>query len=173
MNVNSQIFSPIESKRTFEEISSNIKKLIFKGVLKPGDKLPPETELAKQFNVGRQTIREALRILELSGFITIQKGARGGPVIKDTILNHISSLYLDAFQMESISIEDLTFARLKIENVILEEAIDNARQEDIEALRRNIERAWQKIKAGILATDENIEFTACLQRRPIIRFLPL
>ena len=69
------LFAPIKSTRTFEEISLGIKRLIFKGALKPGDKLPSETELARQFNVGRQTVREALRLLELSSLIliTIQK----------------------------------------------------------------------------------------------------
>ena len=89
------IFTPIKSKRTFEEISFEIKRLIFKGILKPNDKLPSEIELARQFNVGRQTIREALRLLELSGFISIQKGSTGGPIIEDTIFNTISNSFLD------------------------------------------------------------------------------
>jgi len=67
MNAQKAIFTPIKSKRAFEEVSSRIKELIFEGVLKPGDKVSSEGELAKQFNVGRQTVREALRILELSG----------------------------------------------------------------------------------------------------------
>ena len=85
MNVKKELFSPIKSKRTFEEVSGKIKTLIFDGVLKPGDRLPSEIELARQFMVSRQTIREALRILELSGFIKVQKGGSGGPLIKDTI----------------------------------------------------------------------------------------
>lgn len=164
MNVSPKIFSPVESKRTFEEISSNIKTLIFQGVLNPGDKLPSETELARQFNVGRQTVREALRILELSGFITIQKGFKGGPVIKDTILNRISSLFLDAFQMEKVSLEDLTLARFKIENLIIQEAINNAGEEDFEALRKNMDSARMKIEDNIIATDENIEFHSLLAK---------
>jgi DNA-binding transcriptional MocR family regulator len=71
------LFTPIESKRTFEEISSKVKTLIFDGTLKPGDRLPSELELAKQFGVGRQSVREALRLLELSGFVSIQKGYGG------------------------------------------------------------------------------------------------
>jgi len=58
------VFTPLKNPRTFEEVSNRIKKLIFDGVFKPGDKLPPEIEIAQQFNVGRQSIREALRILE-------------------------------------------------------------------------------------------------------------
>lgn len=58
------LFTPIQSKKIFEEISTEIKKLIFKGTLKPPDKLPSEIELARQFNVGRQTVREGLRLFD-------------------------------------------------------------------------------------------------------------
>ena len=74
MNNQKELFTPIKRMRTFEEVSSKIKEQIFEGAIKPGDKLPSETQLAGQFKVGRQTIREALRLLERSGFITIQKG---------------------------------------------------------------------------------------------------
>ncbi|MBU4603705.1 MAG: GntR family transcriptional regulator, partial [Proteobacteria bacterium] len=52
-NASQQLFTPVKNKRTFEEVSSNIKELILDGTLKVGDRLPPETQLAQQFNVGR------------------------------------------------------------------------------------------------------------------------
>ena len=158
------VFTPIKSPRTFEEVSNQIKKLIFDGVFKPGDKLPPEIEIAQLFNVGRQSIREALRILELSGFITIQKGGGGGAIIKDTISNTISELFLDAFQLEKITIEELTIARFEIEKIVLKYAIENADASDIESLQENIREAREKIKNNILVVDENIRFHKLLAR---------
>jgi len=158
------VFTPIKSPRTFEEVSNQIKKLIFDGVFKPGDKLPPEIEIAQQFNVGRQSIREALRILELSGFITIQKGGGGGAIIKDTISNTISELFLDAFQLEKITLEELTIARFEIEKIVLKYAIENADESDIEALQQNIREAREKIDHNILAVDENIRFHKLLAK---------
>ena len=158
------VFTPIKSPRTFEEVSNQIKKLIFDGVFKPGDKLPSEIEIAQQFNVGRQSIREALRILELSGFITIQKGGGGGAIIKDTISNTISELFLDAFQLEKITIEELTIARFEIEKIVLKYAIENADESDIESLQKNIREAREKIKNNILAVNENIRFHKLLAR---------
>ena len=152
------VFTPIKGSRTFEEVSNQIKKLIFDGVFKPGDKLLPETELAQQFNVGRQSVREALRILELSGFITIQKGGGGGAIIKDTISNKISNLFLDAFQLEKITIEELTVARFEIEKTVLKYAIENADEADIKSLQENVRDAWKKIEANINVIDENIQF---------------
>ncbi len=158
------IFNPVKSSRVFEEVSKEIKKLIFRGILKPGDRLPPELELANQFNVGRQTIREALRILELSGFITVQKGYGGGPLIKDTILARIQALYLDAFQMEKISIDEITVARYKIERMIIQDVITKADEKDWETLRENVKAARVKIEANAIALDENIEFHILLAK---------
>lgn len=164
MKAQENLFSPIKSKRTFEEVSSKIKRLIFDGVLKPGDRLPSEIELSNQFNVGRQTIREALRILELSGFITVQKGGSGGPLIKDTIINTISDLFLDAFRMEKISIEELTVARLEIEKMVLNRVMDNVKASDIEDLKQNLKAAQEKIEDNLMANEENIEFHNLLAR---------
>jgi GntR family transcriptional repressor for pyruvate dehydrogenase complex len=158
------MFAPIKSPRRFEEVSNRIKKMIFEGVFKPGDKLPPEIEIAQQFNVGRQSIREALRILELSGFITIQKGGGGGAIIKDTISSTISELFLDAFQLEKITIEELTIARFEIEKIVLKYAIENADESDIEALQKNIRTSREKIENNIPAVDENIRFHKLLAR---------
>lgn len=158
------LFKPIKVERTFEHVSTKIKSLIFKGVLKPGDKLPSETELARQFNVGRQTIREALRILELSGFLTIQKGATGGPIISDTISDAISRSFLDAIQMKTITIDELTVARLEIERVVLNHVISKADNSDIKCLQENVLRAKRKIESNVQAFSENVEFHRLLAK---------
>ena len=150
--------APNKTRRAFEEVSAKIKKAIINGEYKPGDRLPSEVELSRQFNVSRQTVREALRILELSGFITIQKGGGGGAVIKDTISNTISRLFLDAFQLEKITIGELTVARFEIEKIVLKYAIENADEADIKRLQENVRDARKKIEANINIIDENIQF---------------
>lgn len=162
MSDNKALFKPVKTQRTFEEVSSKIKALVFEGLLKSGDKLPSEKELARQFNVGRQTIREALRILELSGFITIKKGYDGGAIIKNNISEKITSLILDAFRMENISVNEFTIARLTIEKAILDNAIDNADEHDIAALRDNIARAKGLIAQKKIAVDLNFKFHSLL-----------
>ncbi|MCB2191765.1 MAG: FadR family transcriptional regulator [Deltaproteobacteria bacterium] len=159
-----QLFSPVKSKRTFEEVSANIKELILDGTLKVGDRLPPETQLAQQFNVGRQTIREALRLLELSGFITVQRGGGGGTIIKDTILRRISDLFIDAFRMRRVGIEAITQARLEVERIILDYALNNATQQDLGKLRDNVEQAQKLIDTGQLATEANAQFHGLLAK---------
>jgi GntR family transcriptional repressor for pyruvate dehydrogenase complex len=158
------LFSPLKKKRSFEEISGSIKELILDGAIKIGDRLPSEKELAQQFQVGRQTIREALRLLELSGFVTIQRGPGGGPVIKDTILRRIGDLFTGAFRMHKVTIGELTQARLEIERVILKFVFENADKEDLKALRKNVASAEKRISEGLMGTDYNADFHTLLAK---------
>ena len=165
MDTNLKPFSPIKkSRRAFEEVALHIKESIFSGVHKPGQRLPSEIELAQQFGVSRPTVREALRTLELSGFITIRTGVSGGPIVKDTVLTTISNLLMDVFQMEKISVEEFTAARLAIERVILEDAINNIEEEDIKNLKENIEQANELLAKNELATTANFDFHSLLAR---------
>jgi GntR family transcriptional repressor for pyruvate dehydrogenase complex len=159
-----KLFSPVKSKRTFEEVSDSIKELILNGTLKVGDRLPSETELAQQFSVGRQTIREALRLMELSGFITIQRGGGGGSIIKDTMLRRIGDLFADAFRMRSVTLGALTQARLEIERIVLEHVLSNADQADLNLLGENVAEAQRSVDAGRMASDHNFEFHILLAR---------
>lgn len=151
-------FAPIEIKRTFEEVSEKIKEMIFNGTLKPGQMLPPEIKLARQFKVGRQSVREALRLLELSGFLTIKRGVRGGPTIEDTIIERIKELFLDSFRMNKISIRDVISVRLKLEPIIFEEAMAELENSDLESLLKNVADARERFGQNKTATDENIDF---------------
>lgn len=63
------------SKKTYEAIIDSIKIDIMSGKIKPGQKLLPERELAKKFNVSRTSIREALRTLEILGVIKSVQGS--------------------------------------------------------------------------------------------------
>lgn len=67
-------FQPVTKKRLSESVVENIKELIEKNSLTVGSKLPPEQELAKWFQVGKATIREALRMLEITGVIEVKPG---------------------------------------------------------------------------------------------------
>ncbi len=67
-------FQPVKSKKIYEEIVAQIKDLIAKGGLNPGDRLLSERELAEKLAVSRASVREALRTLELMGLVEIRTG---------------------------------------------------------------------------------------------------
>jgi DNA-binding FadR family transcriptional regulator len=157
-------FNPIKNKRTFEEISTEIKRLIIEGVFKPGDRLPAEAEIARQFGVGRQTVREALRLLELSGFLTVHSGGGGGSVITNTILDTLSKSFRDAVLMRNIGVSEVTLARTQIEKLVVSHAIVHASEEDFDALEANIRAGMEKIDRGVWAFEENVAFHVLLAR---------
>lgn len=77
-----QMFKPLKSERFFEKVAGTIQREILLGNLQPGQKLPNETELAKQFNVGRSAVREALKVLELTGLLYVKRGYNGGTFVR-------------------------------------------------------------------------------------------
>lgn len=72
---------PIKTKKIYEEIICQVKKLVTDGILRPGDKLMSERDMAEQLQVGRSAVREAFRALEALGIIEIKQG--GGTFIKE------------------------------------------------------------------------------------------
>ncbi|HKO03871.1 MAG TPA: GntR family transcriptional regulator, partial [Candidatus Acidoferrales bacterium] len=52
-------FETIQRTKVYEEVVAQLERLILDGALRPGDKLPPERELAERFNVSRSAVREA------------------------------------------------------------------------------------------------------------------
>lgn len=79
-------FSPIEKIKASEQIVELLIKYILEGGIRTGEKLPPERKLAKEFNVNRTTLREALKKLEQMKLITIRQGQ--GATVAD--LHHAS-----------------------------------------------------------------------------------
>jgi DNA-binding FadR family transcriptional regulator len=101
--------------RISEEVVEQLKRSILQGIYKPGDRLPPERELAEQFQVSRVAIREALRVLQKSGFIVTRPGAQGGTFVTDLSYQHLAEAFLDLLLAEKISIAELNQVRQIIE----------------------------------------------------------
>jgi GntR family transcriptional regulator, transcriptional repressor for pyruvate dehydrogenase complex len=167
-------FSPVENRRSFERVAEQLKEAIVDGRLVPGDRLPPETELAARLLVSRQTVREALRMLEQAGLLeTPKRGSGGGTVIRNAIPATINDLFVDAFRIDSISVDELTEARASIEQVILGFAMDRATEEDLRLLRGNTVESRRLITAGITVPDNDLEFHRLLARSTKNRVIEL
>ncbi|MEU2721200.1 FadR/GntR family transcriptional regulator [Streptomyces smyrnaeus] len=67
-------FQPVRPVRAYQRVAEQIEERILGGQLPPGSRLPAERELVRQFDVGRSTIREALRVLQSSGLIRSRPG---------------------------------------------------------------------------------------------------
>ncbi|HJW91583.1 MAG TPA: FadR/GntR family transcriptional regulator [Anaerolineales bacterium] len=67
-------YTPIQLERMYEQIVAQIEEQIVSGVLIVGDKLPPERELAEQFQVSRTAVREAVKALQERGLVEVHPG---------------------------------------------------------------------------------------------------
>jgi GntR family transcriptional regulator, transcriptional repressor for pyruvate dehydrogenase complex len=101
-----------ESK-VYIEIVKQLRMLISKEALKPGDKLPSERELSERLNVGRSSVREALRALELLGLIETRRGE--GTFIRDFHGNQLVQLLGTFVLQDEKAIRDVLETRQNIE----------------------------------------------------------
>lgn len=143
-------FRPIQARRAFEEICGRIREQLALGILKPGDKLPPERDLAQQLGVSRNVLREALRSLEMAGVLKLQKGVKGGAFIRQGDTSRMNDVMSDMLSLGTISVRELSEARLHVLGLVVQLACANARQADFEALEANIKRTELATREGRL-----------------------
>ena len=134
-----QIFQPYQSKRAYQEIAEDIHQAIMAGKLHSGERLPSERSLAEQFQVGRLTIREALRTLETKGLIQIKHGRGGGSYVGVPEPTLLPSMIIDNLQLEGLTNDQATETRVGLECTIVKSAIKHAAKEDLERIEENVE----------------------------------
>ncbi len=162
MNSSEEIFHPIKTVRASEAIYEQIKDRIISGELKPGDRLPSERNMMELFQRSRPTIREALRMLERSGYIRTIPGSNGALVTLPTGRNMMESIG-EALQIGSVSLAELSEYRLVSEGAAAAWAAERATEEDVNALRSSLEEGAEILK-HVDAPDWYRQFVAADQR---------
>ncbi len=108
-----------EVRPAYEQIADQLRTLVIRGELRPGERLPAEGELATMFGVGRTTAREALRLLASQGLVTTRRGASGGTFIvspdRDAICRYLETSLGLLAGSDRLAVEDLLEARLALE----------------------------------------------------------
>lgn len=133
-------FAPIRTKRVFEEICEQVRREMATGSLRPGDKLPPERELALKLGVSRAAVREALRSLEIAGVVGLHKGAHGGAFILKGDPDIVTRSIRDMFHLGRISLDNLTEARTLVMQTAIELVCERIRPTAVAALEKNVDR---------------------------------
>ena len=124
---------PVETKRASEAIYEQVKELILTGDLKPGDRLPSERNMMELFRRSRPTIREALRMLERSGYIRAIAGSNGAVVLEPDDKNLEENME-DALQVGQISLAELSEYRSSSEATTVTWAARRRTDADLEAM---------------------------------------
>jgi len=135
-------FKEIIPIRLYESVIEQIMELIKRNELKPGDKLPPERELAEKLSISRGSLREAFRVLESRGLIKSKPG--GGRFIREVNKDTLTNTENVILNLEKSSILELLEAREMFEVKIVELAAQRATAEDVKVIEKAFNRVSEK-----------------------------
>lgn len=156
--LNLNIFDSVKSNRVSDIIIGQIRRAIVQGKIKPGDRLPPEHVLIEKFQTSKFSVREALRSLEILGFLEIKKGPSGGAVITKVDFRPIKNSIYNFIQFQNLTVQNLFEVRMMIETGGVEMAAMRRKKKDLEAIRCQLEESQKLLDLGKGISDLNIEF---------------
>ena len=170
------MFETVKPNKVSEHIIEQIRKAIFEGQLKPGDKLPSERELVENFKVSKATLREAIRSLEVLGFLEIRKGASGGSFVTEVDMEKARDCFTNFLHFKNLSLKDLSEVRLLLEPHIAEKAALGINEEDLKRLEELLRECDYVLKHDIpIESRKNeVEFhriIASVTGNPILMFI--
>ncbi|MHB8731994.1 MAG: FadR/GntR family transcriptional regulator [bacterium] len=147
---------PVRKTKVYAEVAAQIQRLIADGRLKPGDKLPPERELAEIFGVSRSSVRDAIRVLEVQGLVEPRHG--DGTLVREIPIDRLVRPLADALSAGKDQLADLFDMRKMLEPPLARAAAFRATDDDVRALEQIVERQTQRVRAGELALEDDNEF---------------
>lgn len=117
---------PVDSRRAWEIVLQHVEADLIAGRLAPGDHLPAERALATELGVGRSSVREALRVLEVLGLIRTQTGSgpQSGAIIVARPSGGMSSLMRLQVAAQGFDVRDVVKTRLVLEAAVVTELAD-------------------------------------------------
>jgi GntR family transcriptional regulator, transcriptional repressor for pyruvate dehydrogenase complex len=128
---------PVRTARTFESAIEHLTEAIEQAGLRAGDRLPNEGVLAEQLGISKPTLRQALRVLELSGLIDVRRGKSGGIFVATDLVPSVA--IFTAVKVEEEAAIDVLRARRVLERAVAQEAMRVATAADLGGLERTVE----------------------------------
>ncbi|MGE0307245.1 MAG: FadR/GntR family transcriptional regulator [Acidimicrobiia bacterium] len=148
-STNSAWFGPVGAPgasapevKTSRLVANELRRRILSGQLQIGDRLPVEEELTAAFGIARTTLREALRILEAAGLITIRRGRGGGGTVTLPSLEHLALPIVTVLQMQHTTLGDLGAALEIIEPQLAGQLAVTRTAADLAAMNAIVSRAF-------------------------------
>ena len=143
--------SKVNKSNVADTVIEQLIELILSGNLKLGDKLPTEVELASQVGIGRNSVREAMKVLQVLGIIERRQG--DGSYISTKFSIPYDSLLLTLFS-KIASPNELVELRRMIEVGIADLVVEKAKDADIERLEAAISRLESFTHTAVFSPDE-------------------
>jgi GntR family transcriptional repressor for pyruvate dehydrogenase complex len=146
----------VRKNRRYEQVAEQIQQLIARGVLKPGDRLPAERELAAKFGVGRGSIRDAIRTLEIMGVVEPRHGH--GTVVRELSAESLVVPLASVLSQKRELVAELLDVRRMIEPALAARAAENATEQEIAHMQEILDRQREKMRRGEPTIEEDSEF---------------
>jgi len=148
-------FEVIRRNKVYEEVAQQIERLILKE-LRPGDKLPPERELAEILRVSRSSVRDAIRGLELRGLVEPRQGA--GTIVREPSAEPLANPFANALKRRREMVSELLDFRKMLEPPLAARAATHASADEISEMEEILQRQEAKQAQGDAAVAEDAEF---------------
>lgn len=152
--------TPIRRESVAEMVARRILDLVTQGVLKPGDQLPAERELAQSLNVSRPSLREAIRGLAILGVVRARQG--GGVYISELDAHALLApiqFYLD---LGEANVRELYDARMLIESDVARRAAEHMSEEGLDALDKILAEQKQTLADPDAFRESDFRFHALI-----------
>jgi GntR family transcriptional repressor for pyruvate dehydrogenase complex len=137
-----------KGRRAFEVVYDKIRHELAEGMLKAGDKLPAERELAESLGFSRAAVREALRALEATGLLQLQKGVKGGAFIQNANRNDVNRSINDIVVLGKVPLRQVMEVRTLLMTRAVQLACERATTEELDKVDKNIADTEAAAKAG-------------------------
>ncbi|WP_406677097.1 FadR/GntR family transcriptional regulator [Moorella sp. ACPs] len=160
---------PIKTKKIYEEIVEQVKKILSEGKLMPGERFYSERELSEKLGVSRASVREAIRALTTMGVLEVKPGE--GTFVRKVQNCDIVQPLVMALLLEEQQAIYLLEARQILEREIVYLATRRATTEEKEKLVEIIQQMGSELTRGFLQEDTDVKFhltIASMSHNPIL-----
>lgn len=154
----------------YQVVSEELQRLILEGLLKPGEQLPSETDLATRFGVNRSTVREGIRQLESEGLL--RREGRKRLLITIPGQENTSPRMERALLMHDVTFRELWEVAAQLEPLAAALAAERATPDQIAALEANCDALARVVEAGeashVLDTEFHTLLADCTGNRALV-----
>ncbi|MBM1691053.1 FCD domain-containing protein [Sulfitobacter geojensis] len=144
-------FQPVTSEKLSTAVVRQIEQLILRGILRAGERLPPERELAERLKVSRPSLRDAISELQAAGLLSAKPGA--GVYVADVLGSAFAPALVELFARHDEAVFDYLSFRRDMEALAAERAAQHGSDTDLAV----VDAVFQKMQAAHETRDAEEE----------------
>jgi DNA-binding FadR family transcriptional regulator len=136
-------------EKVAEQVAREILRDIQREGLQSGATLPSESVMLERFDIGRGSLREALRILEVNGLVTIKTGPGGGPIVTESTPVSFGQMWTLHLQSIGATYRELLEARVEYESILARRAAERVTPQSTTAIADTIDETSQVVSDDV------------------------